>query len=94
MKRGHLFFLGMFLLSSCGALRLSPQGCKSSGVWGPGETAERKISAEYYVLTMDREIRLRDFLKEKGIDCQDVKKIRVEMSSVFFVKRILNVFVY
>lgn len=88
-----LFFLSALLLSSCGSLKISPQGCKSSGHWGAAETNERKISAEYYVLALDKEIKLRDFLKENGVACKDVKNLRVEIGSVFFVKRILSVYV-
>lgn len=97
-----LYALSILLcLASCGSLKLSPQGCKSPGFWGgvPSNTEEVsklrlqefEFAEEYYVLALDKEIRLRDFLKEKGVKCADVKKIRVRMSSAFFLKRKLNV---
>lgn len=96
MKNFFLLIFSAFLLSSCGSLTLSPQACRSSGQWGISESSgpqERKISAVYYVMTMDKEIRLRDLLKDNGVACQNVKKMRVEMSSVFFVKRVLSVYI-
>lgn len=94
-----LLVLLMLVCTSCGSLKLSPQACRSPGYWGsnndPKEEGEQelKFTEDYYVLTVDREVRLRDFLKERGVACEEVKKIRVQMSSVFFVKRVLNVFI-
>lgn len=97
-----LYVLSILLcLSSCGSLKLSPQGCKSPGFWGGsplnGERGtqlreqEFDFAEDYYVLALDKEIRLSDFLKDKGIECADVKKIRVQMSSAFFLKRKIKV---
>lgn len=86
----------LIIFTSCGSLTLNPTGCRSNGVWGrtpKNSEAEIKLSEVYYVWTSDYEVRLRDFLQKEKIDCMDVKKIRIEMDSVFFVKRELKVFV-
>lgn len=97
MKK-YALLCSVFFLSSCGSLKLTPQGCKSPGYWGKseemnGERTEQVFSGEYYLLTLDKEIRLRDFLKEKGISCEEVKSLRVQISSSFFIKRKLTVFI-
>lgn len=87
----------LFVTTSCGSLRLSPQGCQTVGEWGAGpqklDEREVKYTEEYFVFTEDKEIKLSTFLKEKGLSCKEIKKIRVQMSSVFFVKRILDVYI-
>lgn len=100
MKRLTRPLVISFLMTmvSCGSLKLSPQGCRSIGLWGDrGEDGKRRsefsFSQNYYVWNVDREIKLKDFLKEREIDCSEIKKIRVQIRSVFFVKRELTVFV-
>jgi len=96
-----LCILALLFLGSCGSLRVSPQGCRSQGLWGkaPENTtehtsgSEQEFSEEYTVFLLDKEVRLRDFLKEKGIACEDVKSLRVRMESVLFVKRKLSFFI-
>lgn len=92
-----LLLLALLFFSSCGSLKVSPQGCRSTGLWGDipeeGKGNEKKITGEYYVWNVDYEVKLRDLLKTAGMDCRDVKKIRMEIKSVFFVKRELTVFV-
>lgn len=108
MKKGNKFFQYtvhctalfscLMFLVSCGSLRLSPRGCRSDGVWGD-RIPEGKMSDElsfsevYYVWNVDHEVKLSDFLKKRKIECSEIKKIRVEMKSVFFIKRELTVFV-
>jgi hypothetical protein len=92
MRKALLVLFILIFSSSCGSLKVSPKGCKTQGHWG--ETSEEiKVSEEFYVWNADNEVKLRDFLKKKGIECSDVKKVRVEIKSVFFVSRELSVFV-
>ena len=93
-----LRLLILFLVSSCGSLRVSPLGCKSPGYWGDEpelgkENHEIKVSGSYMIWNVDYEVKLRDLFKANKIDCADVKKMRMEIKSVFFVKRELNVFI-
>lgn len=83
---------------SCGSLKLSPQGCRTNGLWGKMVEAgiadkEIAISEEFYVWNVDHEVKLKDILKAHQVDCSEVKKLRVQMRSVFFVKRELSIFV-
>jgi hypothetical protein len=87
-------------LASCGSLKLSPEGCESNGLWGERsvdakleEEDEFVYSQEYSVWIEDLTVSLQDFLMDRGIECHDVKKLRVQMKSVFFVKRELTVFI-
>lgn len=91
-----LFFL--VGLVSCGSLKIAPQGCRSTGVWGTmvaeGKTTEELVLTEsFFVWNLDHQVRLVDFLKEHKIECRDVKSLRVQVKSSFFVKRDLTVFV-
>lgn len=94
---GFLFGL-LFLVTSCGALKLSPMGCSGDGVWGASsfegkQDSELKFTENYYVWNVDYEVRLKDFLKKRNINCKEIKKMRVNIKSVFFVKRELTVFI-
>ncbi|MFA6238732.1 MAG: hypothetical protein WC635_15460 [Bacteriovorax sp.] len=94
-----IFLILTFLtLASCGSLKLTPKGCRTGGQWGDGTekgnaVKELSFSEVYYVWNVDYEVRLKEFLNERKIDCAIVQKIRVEMKSIFFVKRELTVFV-
>ncbi|MGZ3789495.1 MAG: hypothetical protein ACXVLQ_13280 [Bacteriovorax sp.] len=97
MRKATLLFFLLFLCS-CGALSVSPLGCRSEGSWGDGSSLggpveEMKLSEEYYVWNDDYEVRLKDFLKRHHVNCSEVKKLRVQINSVFFVKRELNIFI-
>ena len=84
----------LFLFSSCGSLRLSPIGCQGDGLWSEKPlTGELSITETYYVLNFDREIRLKEFLEKRNINCRAIKKMYVKIDNVFFVKRELTVFV-
>ncbi|MBC7538206.1 MAG: hypothetical protein H7281_05260 [Bacteriovorax sp.] len=98
MKRKGLILGLLFLVSSCGSLKLSPTGCRSDGVWGDKieagkQDTELKFTEEYYLWNVDYEVRLKEFLKKRNIDCSEIKKLRVNIKSVFFVKRQLTVFI-
>jgi len=93
-----LILFDLFLISACGALNVTPTGCRSNGFWGNdqelGRTSpEIMLSKEYFVWNVDYEVRLKDFLKEMNMNCDEVKRIRVEIVSTFFVNRKLNVYV-
>ncbi len=100
MKRLKTLLISSFLMTavSCGSLKVNPQGCRTSGEWDDGlddgkPASEISFSQEYYVWNADQNVKLRDFLKEKKFDCSEVKKIRIKMESILFVKRKLTVFI-
>ena len=94
MRRG--LFLSLLLLNSCGSISLVPRGCKTDGLWGEdlsyNEHKEIIIDKSYYVWLFDTEVKLKDILRENKIECSEVKKLRVEIKSTFFVKRDLKIF--
>lgn len=99
--RNFIFVLSLFFFSSCGALRVKPTGCLGEGQWSslPSNTelknseSEIILSQNYYVWLNDYEVRLKDFLKNRNIDCRKISRMHINMKSVFFVKRELRVFV-
>ena len=98
MRLNGLFLLILLILSSCGSLKLSPFGCHGDAIIGdlPVEgkpNTELQFTETYYVWNMDYEVRLKDFLKTKNISCNEVKKMRVTIKSLFFVKRVLTVYI-
>lgn len=84
---------------SCGTLRVTPQSCKTpDGVWGDSkrdyiQATEYKFSKTYKVFFSNVDIRLRDFLKEFNVKCADVKKLRMDVKSTFFIDRTLDVYI-
>lgn len=85
--------LVLLFVTSCGSLKLSPKGCRTQGLWGDVGSPEVAFREVYYVWNIDHEVRLKDFLKAHQLDCSEIKKMRVEMKSVFFVRRELTIFV-
>ena len=97
MKKIFLL-LALLFFSSCGSLKLSPQGCRTDGYWGEaiplGKSGrEIKLSSVYYVWNVDYEVKLKQLLEEHKIDCSEIKSMRIEISSSYFIKRELTVFV-
>ena len=94
MMKVWILFL-ILLLTSCGSLTIGPRGCKTDGVWGEdlgfSEHKEVVINKSYLVFLFDTELKLKDLLNEEKIACSDVKKMRVEIASTFFVKRDLKI---
>lgn len=93
-----VIFCVLMSITSCGALRVNPQGCRTNGEWSDGmdegkPAVESSYSQEYYVWNADQDVKLLNFLKERKVDCSELKKIRMKMESVFFVKRKLTVFI-
>lgn len=95
--------MSLVLLTGCGNLRINPKSCKTNAVWGFNPSSIREISREelketeaitlkakekFYVF-YDRDLRLRDLLEEHAIKCEEVKKLRVEIStSWFFIREV------
>jgi hypothetical protein len=84
------FFLLIFL-SSCGSLKVIPNGCQSNGNWSKNIEKPIVLTETYYIWNMDQEIRLKNFLKERAINCNEVKELKISIASEFFVKRILSI---
>lgn len=92
---GIIFLL---TLGACGSIKVSPRACKSDGLWGAPLLEKERLVEEYYtqsyyVWTADEEIRLKDFLQARGINCNEVKRVWIELESQFLVKRKLTVHV-
>ena len=92
----------LFLLATgCGALRINPKSCKTNAVWGNSPNATRETTREeleegkildlraqeHFLVFFDRNIRIRDLLEEHGIRCEEVKKLRVSISTKWFILR-------
>ncbi len=90
-----LLLLVSGLLTSCGSLKVTPKGCKTQGVWGEDLAQNRQesivkdsiINESFTVLFNDQEIELGPFLKEKGIECSEIKKMSIQLTSDFFIMR-------
>ena len=97
----------VLLATGCGALRINPKSCKTEGVWGANPNSSREItreeiedektldikSKEEFYVFYDRDVRLRDILAEQGIKCEEVKKLRVIVTTSWFFKREIRVLV-
>ena len=97
-----LFMMALVLFSTgCGALRINPKSCRTDAVWGSSPNSSRGIThevmeeervidikaKEQFFVFYDRDIRLRDLLNEHGIKCEEVKKLRLVMSTSWFFWR-------
>jgi hypothetical protein len=96
-----LLVLFLLFLSGCGALRINPKSCNSPGIWGANPLSTREITREEaedekiidlnmkesFLVFYDRDLRLRDLLNEHKIKCEEVKKIRVEIKTTWFLIR-------
>lgn len=98
MRIKCLIFIVLFIFSSCGSLKLTPKGCQGEGSWGD-EVVDRKnhgwlkFSEDYYIWFADYEIALKEFLKKRNINCHEVKKLRIDIGTYFFVKRELTIYI-
>lgn len=96
-----ILVMSLAVLSGCGSLRINPKSCKTNGLWGTNPLSTREItreeieeekvidikSREQFYVFYDRDLRLRDLLEEHGIKCEEVKKIRVELTTKWFFVR-------
>jgi hypothetical protein len=91
-----LLLLASGLLNSCGALRVTPKGCNTQGVWGEDLAENRQdkqvkqesiIKESFTVFFNVQEVELGPFLKEKGIECSEIKKMSIQLTSDFFIMR-------
>lgn len=100
MKKTIFFILMGSLLASCGTLRVNPKGCRTKAVFAANPEASREVTNEELEdekneITIrkkisvidDTEIRIKDLLQEKGLKCEDVKKLRVRISTSWFFNR-------
>ena len=106
MKITTMVFM-LLLATGCGALRINPKGCRTDAVWGSNPLSTREItrenledkstidlkSKEVFFVFYDRDIRLRDILEEHGVKCEEVKKLRVVITTSWFFKREVNILV-
>ena len=89
----NIFFItSCLLLTSCGSLTLSPSGCPNKGLWGSEQKNEVLITEDYYLWGDDTDIRLHDFLDQHGVKCEQIKSLRVKITTTFFVKRTVEVY--
>ncbi len=102
-KAISIVFLGFFL-ASCGSIRINPKGCKTKGQWGNNPLTTREITdeelsdAKVEVVTKselmvfsDEDIRLRDILEKAGIKCEEIKKLRLQIDTYIFFKRVIQI---
>jgi hypothetical protein len=101
VRKSSSLIVLVLLATGCGALRISPQGCRTDAVWGASPTSTREITRaeveeekvmdvkakEKFFVFHDREIKLRHLLEENGINCGEVKKLRVVISTSWFAWR-------
>lgn len=101
MKKSCSLIVLVLLATGCGALRVTPKGCKTDAVWGANPLSTREITKaeveeeqildirarERYFVFGDKEVSIASLLKEHGIQCSEVKKLRVVMSSSWLVLR-------
>ncbi len=99
-----LLVLAMFFLTGCGSLKINPRACRTNAVWGSSPYSTRGLTRdemmdekvmnlkarETFLVFYDRNLRLLDLLKEHGIKCEDVKRIRVEIkTTLFFIREVV-----
>ncbi len=94
-----IFFV--IALSGCGSLRINPKACQTDGIWGTNPKATRAITkneiieeegldlkaSENFLVFYNRDLRLKDLLEEHNIKCQEVKKLRVAITTKWFFIR-------
>lgn len=91
LKKIILFPLLIFL-ASCGSFTVTPRACRTTGFWGPKALNEQVITADYYLFTLDKEVMLRDILLEHNLQCDQIKSMRLKLTSSFLFKRTVEVY--
>lgn len=93
--------LVLTLTTGCASLRINPKNCKTNALWGSSpqtawgakkdELEQEKVldlkMKETFLVFYNRDLRLRDLLEEHGIKCEEVKKVRVKISTTLFFMR-------
>ncbi len=92
MKKLVIILGTVLMISGCGSLKVNPKSCKSSAVWGSGtEQVDEKVidlkAKERFYVFYDRDLRIRDLLEEHGIKCEEIKSLRIEISTTMFFLR-------
>lgn len=93
----------LLLISGCSTIRVTPNGCQTDGVWGDNPTLSRELTlqdlkdeekiderAKRSYFTFSRTTaRIKDIAEEASINCREIKKMRVEITSkLFFFKEV------
>jgi hypothetical protein len=90
MRKLLLICGSLFLVCSCGSLKINPKNCKTEAVWGSPDPKEAVIEVKsrssYYVFG-DQEVKLSDILAENAIECEAVKSVRVVVSTSWLFVR-------
>ena len=101
MKQSFFIMALVLFSTGCRALKVNPKSCKTDAIWGASFNSPRshtfgkieieeviEIKAqEQYLVFFDRDLLLRDLLSEHGIQCSEVKKLRLVMSTSWFFCR-------
>jgi hypothetical protein len=90
--------LFLVILTSCGSLKITPKGCRTSGLWGNQSLEDKNLrefsfTQEYYVWNTDQIVKLKDILADNKMSCDEVKNLHLEIRSEFFIKRIVTVYI-
>ena len=101
MKQSFFIMALVLLSTGCGALKVNPKSCRTDAIWGSSLNSPRshtfgkvvveeviEIKAEeQFLVFFDKELLLSDLLNEHGIQCAEVKKLRLVMSTSWFFWR-------
>lgn len=93
-----LTFLVLLILAGCSSVKVVPSACQTSGVWGDNPTLARELrlkdleeeekiderAKRSYFTFSKSTVRIKDIANDASIDCRDIKKMRMEISSKFF----------
>jgi hypothetical protein len=100
MIKAKLALLISLFCVSCGSLRVTPKGCKTNATYSSNPDVLREVTYDILEdrkneITMtkninvinDTEVKIKDILKENGLRCEDVKKLRVRIKTAWFFSR-------
>ena len=101
MKQSFFIMALVLFSTGCGVLKVNPKSCKTDAIWGASlkspksytfgkveieEVIEIKAQEQFLVF-FDQDLSLSDLLNEHGIQCSEVKKLRMVMSTSWFFWR-------
>lgn len=99
MKSGLTIIL-LLVFSGCASIRVVPKGCKTDAVFAPNPEASREVTydeienmkqeitaAKSFTVFSDVDVRIKDLLAKAGVKCDEVKMLRVKISTTWFVFR-------
>ena len=97
-----LFMMALVLFSTgCGVLKVNPKSCKTDAIWDASINSSRSYTLgnveleevieikakEQFLVFYDTELELKELLLEHDIECSDVKRLRLIMSTSWFFWR-------